>query len=105
MDNELLQCQICCFNYDSNQHENLPKLLPCGHTLCAGCIDKLILNNSSKATLKCPMCKNILPTLSSSSQLKNNFAIISLLESLASRKEKPFSNFYSNKTPIVSVFP
>ena len=88
MNLDVLECQICLENYDANHADHLPKLLPCGHTFCASCIDKLLVNirETKHATtiMKCPNCLKTKPTPSCAAHLINNYTIISLLESLAS---------------------
>ncbi len=52
-DEDITVCPICFekFNYDVNT----PRLLPCSHTLCHLCIEKLI--TSTKQVLQCPQCR------------------------------------------------
>jgi hypothetical protein len=59
----LLKCGICNFNISCG---NPPRLLHCGHTLCARCVKKLY-ESRSRNTVVCPYCR--LPTVTS--DLKN----------------------------------
>ncbi|ESO92129.1 hypothetical protein LOTGIDRAFT_121359, partial [Lottia gigantea] len=47
--NNALECSIC---FDSVKS---PKILPCGHTFCLGCIERYIGNKTE--TVTCPICK------------------------------------------------
>ena len=49
---ESLTCPIC-FEEFREKGENVPRLLPCSHSLCQRCIDKLIRDNR----LECPTCR------------------------------------------------
>ena len=44
-----LECCVCLDEFVK------PKLLSCMHTLCEGCIDKLVQNG----TVKCPECREV----------------------------------------------
>ncbi|KAL7639017.1 UNVERIFIED_CONTAM: hypothetical protein RMT77_010551 [Armadillidium vulgare] len=44
-------CQICVSSF--NQTENLPKILPCGHTVCRTCLANIRMVSNSL----CPVCK------------------------------------------------
>ena len=52
---ELLQCTIC-FNLF-----NVPRMLPCQHTFCEGCLNKYILKtlptDNDDRTFPCPVCR------------------------------------------------
>ena len=96
MDRQSIECQICSNNCDADKPAQYPKFLPCGYTLCAGCIDKLIAN-SRETTLQCPVCIEATPKKpSNAAQLKNNYTLMSLLGSHESGVVKP--------TTSVSVF-
>ncbi|KAK3913177.1 E3 ubiquitin-protein ligase RNF183 [Frankliniella fusca] len=46
------QCDICFFPFNLNRHR--PKMLPCGHTICAECV----LNPGLQ--MKCPSCRKVI---------------------------------------------
>ncbi|CAF0799240.1 unnamed protein product [Rotaria sp. Silwood1] len=46
---ELLQCPVCLTPYTE------PRLLPCGHTYCDECLNRLMQNNNDVVT--CPECR------------------------------------------------
>ena len=87
----MLECQLCCDRFDTEKPGHLPKLLPCGHTFCAGCIDKSIEmshHRNDAATLQCPVCKESVLIPLNATQLRNNYTIMSLLASFASSENK-----------------
>ncbi|RXG53713.1 RING finger protein nhl-1 [Armadillidium vulgare] len=47
---EVTTCNICTSEF--NNFEKIPKILPCGHTFCFPCIEKIIDENPS-----CPKCR------------------------------------------------
>ena len=47
--NKLFICQKC------NQKYDVPRLLPCGETICSYCVEIIELTNSNE--IKCPMCE------------------------------------------------
>ena len=48
----ILTCQICLEDFEETG-EHVPRLLPCSHTLCQGCLKELIEVN----VLECPECR------------------------------------------------
>ena len=51
--NTELCCGNCLVQYDQQRH--LPQLLPCRHTLCAGCVSELYAADSRRYL--CPICR------------------------------------------------
>lgn len=47
---QFLECGVCFQEYDEDAHH--PRLLPCLHSFCLSCLEKILKNN----TLKCPVC-------------------------------------------------
>ena len=64
IDSELLHCSICKLRYDCDSRPQVPHVLPsCGHTICAGCIEKLVevaLRNNLDS-FNCPHCNSTQP--------------------------------------------
>lgn len=96
---ELLACTICLIQF-SNENDNLPLSLKCGHTLCKKCV------NTYKQTnfLICPYCK-VKTEMQNKGQLANNnilLNIINLLNCLDINYSKllKFSFFYCNTCNI-----
>ena len=72
---DLTECSICT--------ETLiePKVIPCFHTFCLKCLEKVCSGNALKKTMPCPLCRidfNI-PD-GGLSKLKTNFLIEKLIE-------------------------
>ena len=49
----ILNCPVCFEDYGINDDNDIPRLLPCSHTLCGKCTQELIQKNS----LQCPECR------------------------------------------------
>lgn len=65
--NDLLTCSICLERF------NDPKILPCHHSFCFNCINRLKENRQ----VKCPICRN---THDVSYGFTNDFRTIQLLD-------------------------
>ena len=50
---DITQCPVCFEEYREDPGDNVPRLLPCTHTVCEKCIVKLLWNKS----LTCPECR------------------------------------------------
>ena len=69
-----LDCQICCFPF--NQDERVPKICPCGHTLCLHCLTQHFSHQS-----KCPFCRFNMNTFNHNPNLvTTNRALMELLD-------------------------
>ncbi|UJR25954.1 hypothetical protein I4U23_007302 [Adineta vaga] len=68
---ELLQCPVCLTSYTE------PRLLPCGHTYCHQCLDRLMQDDNDVVT--CPECRkqHIVPD---DGVFPPNFVVRNLLE-------------------------
>ncbi|XP_055338125.1 tripartite motif-containing protein 2-like isoform X2 [Paramacrobiotus metropolitanus] len=53
-----LTCTTCLNRYDPSEHA--PKLLPCSHTICHTCLERIAENAASRnpPTFRCPICRN-----------------------------------------------
>ena len=80
MDQSALECLICREKLEAGKPSFMPKVLPCGHTFCDGCIDR---------SFQCPVCKEAFPAPSSAAQLKTSFAKMNILTKMSSREKKP----------------
>ena len=47
-------CPICNYPY-ADTYERTPRVLPCGHTYCTSCIDRMLLPTS----IRCPLCNAV----------------------------------------------
>ncbi|KAI8498561.1 hypothetical protein Bbelb_237630 [Branchiostoma belcheri] len=71
---DFLECTICLEPYKD------PKILPCLHTFCKGCLEKFVANQGeAKDRFPCPTCRieTVLPE-GGVTELKNNFFVLSL---------------------------
>lgn len=48
-----MECPICFIEFSSDNR--VPKLIPCGHTICALCVE-LLIDPKRKTQLTCPTC-------------------------------------------------
>lgn len=56
-----LTCGTCLYTYDDNEHS--PKFLPCSHTLCRICLERIASvasNRDPAGTLRCPICRELI---------------------------------------------
>ena len=96
MNHAVLKCQNCCSDFAVDQPLKLPKLLSCGHTFCAGCIEKSIEDGT---TFQCPVCNRTHPSTIRVSELGNNIIKMEILV----RKEP--ENIEQKTTPSSSSTP
>ena len=81
-----MECDICQLNW--NTENIIPRILPCGHTICQSCILKQIKNNS-KQVFKCPNCDKKINSLESSKDvlnLRKNSALLALADKVQTYK-------------------
>ncbi|XP_067875912.1 E3 ubiquitin-protein ligase TRIM56-like [Heterodontus francisci] len=77
--NDFLNCKICLNTF---KH---PKMLPCLHTYCQGCLENVI---SFDRKIRCPECREVVDLRDGVSKLKTNFHINSLLDIFQSPEKK-----------------
>ncbi|KAI7687095.1 Tripartite motif-containing protein 2 [Sarcoptes scabiei] len=58
-----LTCGTCLYTYDAEEHT--PKLLPCSHTVCKVCLEKIaataaIRDPASSGNFRCPICRELI---------------------------------------------
>lgn len=68
-----MDCPSCFDLYD--EEERCPRNLPCGHTYCELCLDKIL---ALTGKLECPVCRIKLPPKIVPSQLSKNYIAASL---------------------------
>ncbi|XP_019646862.1 PREDICTED: LOW QUALITY PROTEIN: uncharacterized protein LOC109487324 [Branchiostoma belcheri] len=79
---DFLECTICLEPYKD------PKILPCVHTFCKGCLEKFVAKESKvKDRFPCPTCRieTALPE-GGVAGLKNNFFVLSLRDTVDAHK-------------------
>ncbi|KAM0854136.1 hypothetical protein ACQ4PT_050595 [Festuca glaucescens] len=78
------ECPVCLSPFDDASV--VPRVLPCGHSLCGSCISSLPPASASAAaaSLRCPLCSQCVPFSRAlgPSSLPKNLALLSLLPSL-----------------------
>ncbi|KAG8085641.1 hypothetical protein GUJ93_ZPchr0010g10280 [Zizania palustris] len=82
-DAEPPECPVCLSPFDATSA--VPRVLPCGHSLCGPCIASLppALASASAASFRCPLCLQCVPYSRAlgPSSLPKNLALLSLLPS------------------------
>ena len=68
----LSECPVCFEVYVD------PQLLPCDHSLCVGCVDRI----KEAGWIKCPMCQAVHDVIS----VRSDFRLIQFLDALRERK-------------------
>ena len=99
-----MECDKCLCKWDLEVH--IPKILPCGHTVCKACLlSQLNKSNSFEiSNVKCPLCQEDHQTLSSKediSNLKENQLLISLNDKIGNKKKE--ININSNSSISISL--
>lgn len=94
-----LRCEICSGKFDANN--NLPKVLSCGHTVCAKCVDRM----KDKNINKCPFDRKVLDF--EESNIAVNYYILQLIDTSISEVQALVSNeeeekFELNPRPVVN---
>ncbi|XP_018596292.1 E3 ubiquitin-protein ligase NHLRC1-like [Scleropages formosus] len=53
----LLECKVCFETFCGQQGQRRPRMLPCGHVLCAQCLS--VLSQPLLSRLECPFCRRL----------------------------------------------
>lgn len=78
----LLQCPVCMDEF----HD--PRLLPCHHTMCSDCIQRLLLSSTSGRMFRCPQCRrDVCVPRGGITELPVNFFVRSLQDELGDESE------------------
>ncbi|CAL2035356.1 unnamed protein product [Caenorhabditis brenneri] len=72
-----LECDLCCLEYSA---QLIPRILVgCGHTMCHGCIEKLLENGGSN--ILCPFCRITTRVPAGwASQLPKNYSLLAMVQ-------------------------
>ncbi|CAH8488061.1 unnamed protein product [Schistosoma turkestanicum] len=80
-----LTCGTCFSGYNSN--ERAAKLLPCSHTICRSCLDRIVTNETQSETFRCPICReNIAIPSGGAASFPPAFIVNQLLDLLATHR-------------------
>ncbi|CAF0745493.1 unnamed protein product [Adineta steineri] len=52
-----LTCSTCINQFSSDSIEHQPKLLPCSHTVCRQCLERIVNSQPRSDAIKCPICR------------------------------------------------
>ncbi|XP_035670058.1 E3 ubiquitin-protein ligase TRIM33-like [Branchiostoma floridae] len=79
---DFLECAICLEPFKD------PKILPCLHTFCKGCLEKFFANEGDlKGKFPCPTCRTETALLEGGlAGLKDNFFVLSLRDTVEAQK-------------------
>ncbi|VDP30217.1 unnamed protein product [Schistosoma mattheei] len=80
-----LTCGTCFSGYNSS--ERAAKLLPCSHTICRSCLDRILTNETQSETFRCPICReNIAIPSGGAASFPPAFIVNQLLDLLATHR-------------------
>ncbi|XP_041377656.1 tripartite motif-containing protein 2-like [Gigantopelta aegis] len=94
-----LTCGTCLCMYDGVEHH--PKLLPCSHTVCRGCLERIIAAQTlDTGSFRCPICREVI-TLPQGGVVAfpASFLVNQLLDLMASQRRDiiPKCSVHSNQ--------
>ncbi|CAF2500017.1 unnamed protein product [Rotaria sp. Silwood2] len=52
-----LTCSTCINQFSSDSYDHQPKLLPCSHTVCRQCLERIVNSQPRSDAIKCPICR------------------------------------------------
>lgn len=96
-----LTCGTCLCTYDGQEHT--PKLLPCSHTVCRSCLERIAAGNGVRdaGSFRCPICRETIPLPRGGvNALPPSFLVNQLLD-LMSRQRREVSDSISEKKIII----
>ena len=70
-------CHICFEDYSSSEAHRMPKVIPCGHTLCLHCLQLLFKKWPSP---DCPFCSETIPL--PLKKIPTNFGILDIMNDM-----------------------
>ncbi|CAB4068434.1 TRIM2_3 [Lepeophtheirus salmonis] len=87
-----LTCGTCLCMYDGSEHT--PKLLPCSHTVCLQCLDRIIATFArDSGQFRCPICRELITIPRGGIQaLPPSFLVNQLLDLMAKQRREMFLN-------------
>ena len=85
---ELLNCQVCFEDYQETG-DHVPRILPCHHTLCHGCIGRLVHRNR----IRCPECRIEYDAKKGEDNFQQNKYILIMVKKTSSVLKEETTNF------------
>ncbi|KAL0051455.1 hypothetical protein WJX82_007780 [Trebouxia sp. C0006] len=82
----LVECAYCWQAYSPSTEDRIPRVLQCGHSLCTGCLGRVLTSNL-RGGLRCPTCRqpHSFSEANNVAAVPRNFALIGSLEGLQLR--------------------
>ena len=82
-----LTCSTCINQYSSDSHEHQPKLLPCSHTVCRQCLERIVSSQPRSDSIRCPICReHILLPRGGVTSFPPSFLVNQLLDLMVSQR-------------------
>lgn len=81
-------CSVCWESFDAAERK--PKVLSCGHSVCAACIMDMVQENS----VTCPQCRRVV----SVQDLATNFSLLEVVEDKAPRQQREQSTLNASRS-------
>lgn len=71
------ECSLCCEAFSEDSVARVPRLLPCGHTFCHECLDRLMVRGAIQCPNRCR--EHVRIGAARAGGLPKNFALIDML--------------------------
>ncbi|CAE7758453.1 unnamed protein product [Symbiodinium microadriaticum] len=89
-----MDCPICLNHYTDSEGFHVPKVFPCGHTICEQCL-VAITRGQAGQSVECPLCRTRCPI----AEVSTNFALCSVAASLVT-SQQPVQQQMETPTPL-----
>ncbi|CAF0874309.1 unnamed protein product [Adineta ricciae] len=98
-----LTCSTCINQYSSDSHEHQPKLLPCSHTVCRQCLERIVSSQPRSDAIKCPICReHILLPRGGVTSFPPSFLVNQLLDLMVSQRRDVIPKSIKRMNEILS---
>lgn len=99
-----LTCGTCLCCYDGAEHT--PKLLPCSHTVCRSCLERIIAAARDSSQLRCPICRSVTPLPTGGvGSLPPSFLVNQLLDLMAQQRRDIVPKCSTHPTQVSPAHP
>ncbi|CAF1926760.1 unnamed protein product [Rotaria magnacalcarata] len=95
-----LTCSTCVNQFSSDSRDHQPKLLPCSHTVCRQCLERIVNSQPRSDAIKCPICReHILLPRGGVTSFPPSFIVNQLLDLMLRLRRDviPKCNLHSNE--------